>query len=371
MTQLPEKITVFTPSFADERDRNAQNLTVKEVVSRLSPERFRVIMLYEDDPDSRLTGLENVELVRWRRHGNTLRCLAQCLRSRPDIYFFPREGPLDAAFIKLRHLLRLPTKMITYVVSGGLYNGPPRPTLDRNVRAGDAVYANCTYLSELIRQHWGRDAGTVYDGIDRRYFFANPNRRFEPDQNAVVLFAGSLRAYKRPDVFVRNAARWPDVQFRIAGIGEEELACRKLADEMRCRNVSFLGHLSSDRLGEEMRRADIFLFPSVIEGHPQVLGQAAACGLPVVAMNLYRPEFVVHNQTGFLASSDEELSTGLARLLQDVNIRRRFSESAASHSRRFDWDEVTRCWESAFEKVVVDDKAFCSDRKLCAQAHPR
>jgi len=371
MTKHPAKITVFTPSFADESDSNAQNLTVKEVVSRLSPERFRILMLHDADPDTRIAALKNVELIRWRRHGNTFHCMAQCLLSHPDIYFFPREGPLDAAFLTLRSLLRLPTKLVTYVVSGGLYNGPPRPTMDRNVREADAVYGNCTYLTELIRQHWNRDAGTVYDGIDRRYFFANPDRPFSGDQKLVVLFAGSLRPYKRADIFVRNAARWPEVQFRIAGIGEEESTCRKLADEMRCRNVLFLGHLTSARLGEEMRNADLFLFPSIIEGHPQVLGQAAACGLPVVAMDLYRPEFVVHGKTGFLACSDEELSAGLDRLLQDVNLRRSFSGAAASHSRRFDWDEVTRCWEAAFEKVVADQKLFHSDRELCAQAQPR
>jgi glycosyltransferase involved in cell wall biosynthesis len=371
MIQHPAKITVFTPSFADECDNNAQNLTVKEVVSRLCPDRFRVIMLHEADPDPRIAALKNVELIRWHRHGNTLRCLARCLLSRSDIYFFPREGPLDAAFMKLRRLLRLPTRIVTYVVSGGLHNDSPRPTLDRNVREADAVYGNCTYLSELIRQHWNRDAGTVYDGIDRRYFFSNPKRPFSGNQKLVVLFAGSLRPYKRPDIFVRNAARWPEVQFQIAGIGEEESTCRKLVDEMGCRNVRFLGHLSSIRLGEEMRQADLFLFPSVVEGHPQVLGQAAACGLPVVAMNLYRPEFVVHDKTGFLASSDEELSAGLDRLLRDVNLRRKFSEAAASHSRRFDWDEVTRCWETAFEKVVANQRLLHPGRELCIQEQPR
>src|SRR5205823_896946 len=114
MTQHPAQIIVFTPSFADEGDSNAQNLTVKEVVSRLSPDRFRVIMLHEGFPDPRIAKLENVQLIPWQRHGNTLRCLVHCLRARPDIYFFPREGPLDAAFLKLRRLLALRTKLITY-----------------------------------------------------------------------------------------------------------------------------------------------------------------------------------------------------------------------------------------------------------------
>jgi len=371
MNRHPAKITVFTPSFADASDSNAQNLTVKEVVSRLSPNRFHVTMLHEGLPDPRIANLENVQLLRWRRHGNTIHGLAHCLRSRPDIYFFPREGPLDAAFLKLRRLLALRTKLITYVVSGGLYNAPPRATLDRNIREADAVYGNSQYLSELIRQGWNIASATVYDGIDRRFFFPTDIHRKKHSSRLVVLFAGSLRPYKRPDLIVRNAGRRPDVEFRIAGIGEEEPNCRWLVEELGCRNVHFLGHLTSMALGEEMRQADVFLFPSVIEGHPQVLGQAAACGLPALAMNIYRPEFVVHEETGFLVGSEEELSQKLDLLLSSPGLRERFSEAAAEHSRRFDRDEVTRSWEKAFEAVVVEQDAAYSSKQSCTQVEPR
>ena len=156
MIQHPAKITVFTPSFADESDSNAQNLTVKGGSQPAVSRPFRILMLHESEPDPRIASLKNVELIRWHRHGNTLHCLAQYLISHPDIYFFPREGPLDAAFIKLRRLLRLPTKMITYVVSGGLYNAPPRATLDRNVREADAVYGNCDLLVRVDSSTLGR-----------------------------------------------------------------------------------------------------------------------------------------------------------------------------------------------------------------------
>jgi hypothetical protein len=46
-------ITVFTPSFADEDNTNAQNLAVKEIVSRLPPEVFLVTMLYQRNPELR------------------------------------------------------------------------------------------------------------------------------------------------------------------------------------------------------------------------------------------------------------------------------------------------------------------------------
>src|SRR5229473_1294658 len=63
-------------------------------------------------------------------------------------------------------------------------------------------------------------------------------------------------------------AGWTEVEFRLAGRGEEEEGCRRLASELKCRNAHFLGHVRQEELGREMRNADVFLFPSELEGHP-------------------------------------------------------------------------------------------------------
>jgi glycosyltransferase involved in cell wall biosynthesis len=96
----------------------------------------------------------------------------------------------------------------------------------------------------------------------------------------------------------------------------------------------------------------VFLFPSVLEGHPQVLGQAAACGLPAVAMEKYRPDYVVHGETGYLVKSENELSLKLGLLLTDEELRLKMSAAAARHAMQFDWDKVTRDWESVFVEAA-------------------
>ena len=345
-------ITIFTPSFADESDTNAQNLTVKEIVARISPQEFHVTMLHESVPDPRIASRPNTRLIRCGNHGTTARILLQLLRKAPDIYFYPREGPLDAAFIYLRRTLRLKTAIVTHVVSGGLDRGPCRPTLARNIREAQAVFANCKHLAELVRKSVGIDAGTIHNGIDRRHFFPGEKKPGRLGQPARVLFAGSFRPYKRAELVVQQAARLPHAQFALAGTGEDQLRCRRLAEELNCANVTFLGHLSLHQLGDEMRHSDIFLFPSLLEGHPQVLGQAAACGLPAIAMDLYRPDYVVSGMTGFLVSSDDELSQKLDLLLADGELRRSLGRGAAGHARKFDWDRAAVQWQQVFEEVV-------------------
>src|SRR5271163_3696202 len=110
-------ITMFTPSFADEGDTNAQNLSTKEIVARLDPRRVSVTLLHEGGVDPRIASRPNTTLLHWQRHGNTARTIGHILRNVPDVYFHPREGPLDSAFFGMRRYLRLKTAVVTPVVS--------------------------------------------------------------------------------------------------------------------------------------------------------------------------------------------------------------------------------------------------------------
>jgi glycosyltransferase involved in cell wall biosynthesis len=225
------------------------------------------------------------------------------------------------------------------------------------MRECDAIAGNSRCMAETVEKLGGKDVQTVYDGIDRRYYYPPSNPR-NMQRNHRVLYAGSFRPYKRADVVVREAARFPEWEFRLAGAGEEESACRKLAQASNYKNVQFLGHLNASQLGEEMRQAQIFFFPSELEGHPQVLGQAAACGLPCVAWKTYDPDYVVDGITGLLVNSDAQLSAALAQLISDSDLRSRMSGAAIQHAKKFDWDDVTKQWAEIMEKAIVQRKKY-------------
>lgn len=344
-------ITIFTPSFADEANTNAQNLTVKEVVSRLSPDQFKVMLIGDGAPDPRILARGNTEILPWFRHGNTARLLTRVLLSKIDVYFFPREGPLDTLFLFLRRSLGLPIALVTYIVTSLGADVDVGPKMARMIREADLVVGNSRHVTRTVKDRFGGEVGTIHDGIARELYYPRKEGR-RHGAKLTVLHAGSFRAYKKVDIVVREAANWPSVEFRLLGKGEEEEKCRSLANELGCRNVTFVGHLSQQGVAEEMRNADIFLFPSIVEGHPQVLGQAAACGLPVVAMEKYRPDYVVNGETGYLVKSEEELSHKLDLLLSDQDLRLKMSAAAARHAAQFDWDKITRDWEGVFVEAA-------------------
>lgn len=348
-TNLTGPITIFTPSFADEHNTNAQNLTVKELVARLPADQFHVTMICHGEPDPRIASRPSTEFVKWAEHGNAFRLLRRCLFAKPDIYFFPRYGPLDRAFFDLRKYLCPNTALVSYIVTT-MNENTGTGLMARSVLEADLLCANSAHVAGTIRERFGVESTIMHDGVDRRYYFPRPQK--EQSGPLIVLYAGSFRPLKRVELVIEQAARWPGVEFRLAGKGETEERCRRLCAQYGCRNVRFLGHLSSAQLGDEMRKADVFLFPSVFEGHPQVLIQAAASGLPCIAMNSYRPDAVVDRQTGFLAGSDEELSSRLDLLLSDRETRRKMADAAVLLARNFDWDCIAAKWADLFCQVA-------------------
>jgi glycosyltransferase involved in cell wall biosynthesis len=360
LPNMTRPITIFTPSHAGAENTNAQNLTVKEIMARLPEDQFHVTMLCDGDvPDPRLSARRNTRLVQWTKRGNTLRLLRHCLFPPPDIYFFPRTGPLDRAFFELRKRMGLRTAVITYIVMA-MSEMTGRGLIGQSVMEGDMVFGNSKHVVETIHQMFGVEASPIYDGIDRRYYFPSPERA--PNTAPVVLYAGSLQPRKRVELVIREAARLPGLQFRIAGKGETEEACRDLAQQLGCGNVSFLGHLSPGKLGEEMRKVDIFFFPSILEGNPQVLLQASACGLPCIAMDLYHSDYVVNGKTGFLVAADLDLSRCLGLLAGDSTLRRSFGVAAARHASQFDWNDIAQQWAAVFQEAVARRQLYHQPR---------
>jgi glycosyltransferase involved in cell wall biosynthesis len=349
-------LTVFTPSFADKDNTNAQNLTVKEIVARLPAEEFYVTMLASTAPDARIAGRENTRLVRYGRRGNTARILPAILFPPPDVYFYPRYGLLDQMFVALRRRLRLRTALVSHMVMM-MTEKTAIPFVRRLVRESDGVFGNSRYVAETIQQYCGVAAETIHNGIDFRFFYPGAGGEGRASGGAVVLYAGTFQERKRVTLLVQQAARRPDVEFRLAGQGETETECRRLVTELGCRNVVFLGHLSPAALGEEMRRAQVFAFPSILEGHPQVLGQAAACGLTVVAMNVYRPDYVAQGKSGFLVESDADFVQKLDILLDNSELRRTFSAAAVEHAQQFSWDRIAGRWAEVLRQAVERRRA--------------
>lgn len=97
----------------------------------------------------------------------------------------------------------------------------------------------------------------------------------------ICLFVGRLLPEKGPRVIMETAARLPQMQFIIAGLGPQEEIVRAAAKS--CANIHFAGHVDQEKLPSYYNAADVFILPSLYrEGLGRVVLESLSCGLPVL-----------------------------------------------------------------------------------------
>ena len=105
--------------------------------------------------------------------------------------------------------------------------------------------------------------------------------------------------------------------------------------------VRFAGWTDREALPDVLRRADVYVFPSIQEGMPNTVLEAMACGLPVVACRIEGcEELVRHGETGLLIPPDDApaLTGAVERLLDDAELRRRMGrEGRRVVEREYTW----------------------------------
>jgi glycosyltransferase involved in cell wall biosynthesis len=141
------------------------------------------------------------------------------------------------------------------------------------------------------------------------------------DGDFVVGVIGRLAEVKRPewalDVFELLATRYPRLHLVFVGDGDQRgLVERRITAMPPDRQAR--AHLIGARadMRPVLADLDLVLLTSRSEGLPVALIEAAAAGKPVVATNVGGvDELVMHERTGWLAASVDELAYGVAQYL--------------------------------------------------------
>ncbi len=179
-----------------------------------------------------------------------------------------------------------------------------------------------------------RKAMTIHYGVDTDLFKQNTNRAAVrkslslcPDTQ--ILGTVARFTEQKGHCYLLDAApdivrSHPNVRFVFAGDGPLRTSIEAQADRLGVKShCCFLGFRSD--VTDLLNAFDVFVLPSLYEGLPNVVLEAMACGLPVVATAVDgTPEAVRHGVTGFLVPPKDPgaLANALIRLLEDENIVR-------------------------------------------------
>ena len=161
------------------------------------------------------------------------------------------------------------------------------------------------------------------------------------DDEPLVLYVGRLDREKSVDrvilAFERIASTIPGARLVLVGQGTEaERLRRAAAGSPGAERIRFLGLRPHDTLAECYQAADVFLFASETETQGLVLAEAAACGLPAVAVDAPGCDEVVRDgDTGILTKGDPAaLAEAVIGLLLDPERRRAMARRAREVAER-------------------------------------
>ena len=171
----------------------------------------------------------------------------------------------------------------------------------------------------------------------------------------VLLYLGGLLQRKNLPLLLQALRlvrqEHQDVVLLLVGRGEGEAGLRRLTGQLELADcVRFAGFVPEDEKIAWYNLADVFVFPSKLEGFGLAPAEAMSCAKPVVASRAGAlPEVVANGETGVLCDSDDpvDFANAIGRLLEEPALARQMGESGRERvESMFRWERsVSRTLE--------------------------
>ena len=202
-------------------------------------------------------------------------------------------------------------------------------------RGVDTVRFSPKHRSQRLRQQWGVDADT-----------------------RVMLYVGRLSPEKEVDVLIKSfhalqVQQGVNIKFVIVGDGPDRIRLSKMTTS---KDVIFMGSLGGHELATAYASADVFTFASQADTFGNVVLEAIASGLPVIAYDyVCAHQHVKHNITGWLSplGHTTDLIQSICRLPALPQLRQMglLASESVQHS---SWQFPVQQLEQALYQVVKE-----------------
>jgi glycosyltransferase involved in cell wall biosynthesis len=202
-------------------------------------------------------------------------------------------------------------------------------------------------------------------GVDTSRFSPDRRRRDPADGRISVLYSGRQTREKGMDLladaFLLARSREPRLRLVLAGTGPEETRLRERLGDA----AEFRGWLRGDDLARAYADADAFLFPSSTDTYGQVVVEAQASGVPVVAVRSGGPADLIEDwRSGVLCEpSPEEIAAKLLRIVDNPPIRERLVRGGMASA-------AERTWARALEQLAEGYRIALGEGAVPADRSP-
>jgi len=179
------------------------------------------------------------------------------------------------------------------------------------------------------------------------------------DVDKVLLFVGRIDEYKGVQDIIEAlpaiSVEYTDIKLVVVGRdygykGELE----KLRDKLNVRDkVIFAGSVPEKELIELYKRADIFVFPSKMEGFGIVLLEAMASGTLCIAYSIPSVRKIIKdNENGVLVKNKKELLDKILYYLDNIVEKKKIETNALGYVEKYDIKKIVNSIEKVYEEAL-------------------
>tara|TARA_B100000315_G_C14572017_1_gene586075 strand:+ start:1033 stop:2109 length:1077 start_codon:yes stop_codon:yes gene_type:complete len=324
----------------------AQDRDGKAWCQFLNPTKYLISVFCSDTPDPRIAKQENINIIYLSQNRKV-----NAFKKFYNFHFMGNDliinGKNDIGLIqslwwhnrnkfnKLKIFFGIKKPIVIQYLGGFHQIGINRSQIDYLLKNSDKVLAISDQVSKNLKKELNIEAPIIHPSHDINMF--TPLQHNNYNRQKSIICVGSMVFLKNPFLFANIAKQLPDHYF--TWIGERYLYDFMLEKKERdnINNLYIPGSISNRDMPSELRKHDIFLFTSMMDGFGNVIVEAMACGLPCIVFDIGGPqEIVLNNKTGFVVSDEYEMLEKLEILTNDNDLLRIFS--VASRKRALDYD---------------------------------
>lgn len=210
---------------------------------------------------------------------------------------------------------------------------------------------------DSVHKKYGIDLSRIAivpNGVEEKFYYEKLRKLHKKPR---LLFVGRLEEQKNLQQFLR-ALVGISKKFEtiIVGDGRLKLGLVKLVQNLKLKNITFVGRADGKKLLNYYRKSDIFVLPSEREGMPLVLLEAMAMGLPIVATDVTGNRDVVkNNKNGFLVPFGDEkaFQSTLLKISSKKSLYAKLSLTSQKMAKQFSWEKASGKFEKLYEKLTI------------------
>lgn len=234
-------------------------------------------------------------------------------------------------------------------------------------RASLVLVANSTNQADFERVLGKR--APVFCETGSPYFAADENSERTPrsstDRPLRLMWAGNLHAFKALPLLLQAISLLPTAcatQLRIVGAGPQQLRWQRLADRWGVADrIEWIGHVPDREMQKQYKWADVFVFTSLRDTSGNVIFEALASGIPVLAADHQGVGDIVTNECGIKITVDtpremaKQYRDAIIALAEDPTRREQLSAGALRRAAEYAWPEQGKRMRDYYRQVLGNE----------------